>query len=104
MFDYSEGPNGPSHWGELKTDWAICKSGLQQSPLSITPNLIVTDSTLGNLKANYTSGLVNATISHSGDDFKVTKTTRKNFKSVSHTSFLYHEDIDYVLLYIFEAM
>jgi len=71
VFDYSQGPNGPEHWGELKADWAICKSGSQQSPLSITPNLVVTDSSLGNLKANYTAERVNVTISHDGLDLQV---------------------------------
>ena len=70
-FGYSDGPNGPDHWGELKPEWALCKSGFQQSPLAITPALIITDSTLGDLKANYTSNPVNVTISHDGQDLKV---------------------------------
>jgi carbonic anhydrase len=71
LFDYSDGPHGPDHWGELKADWSLCKSGAQQSPLAITPTLMITDSTLGDLKANYTSQLVNATVSHDGLDLRV---------------------------------
>ncbi|XP_073388922.1 uncharacterized protein [Physcomitrium patens] len=25
-FDYGDGPNGPSHWGELNPEWALCKA------------------------------------------------------------------------------
>ncbi|KAG0630968.1 hypothetical protein M758_1G217200 [Ceratodon purpureus] len=71
LFDYTDGPNGPDHWGELNADWSLCKSGAQQSPLAITPTLMITDSTLGDLKANYTSKPVNATISHDGLNLKV---------------------------------
>lgn len=71
-FDYGDGPNGPSHWGELNPEWALCKAGNQQSPLAILPTLMVTDPTLGDLKANYTSEPVDVTIVHDDHDFKVT--------------------------------
>nr|PNR57963.1 hypothetical protein PHYPA_004957 [Physcomitrium patens] len=69
-FDYGDGPNGPSHWGELNPEWALCKAGNQQSPLAILPTLMVTDPTLGDLKANYTSEPVDVTIVHDDHDFK----------------------------------
>jgi carbonic anhydrase len=31
-----EGPDGPKHWGELDTAYAICSNGHQQSPINIT--------------------------------------------------------------------
>jgi carbonic anhydrase len=30
-----EGEDGPAHWGTLKTDWAVCGTGKQQSPIDI---------------------------------------------------------------------
>ncbi|XP_048423502.1 alpha carbonic anhydrase 4-like [Pyrus x bretschneideri] len=35
-FDYREGSEkGPEHWGELKREWAACKDGRSQSPISL---------------------------------------------------------------------
>ncbi|KAB2630935.1 bifunctional monodehydroascorbate reductase and carbonic anhydrase nectarin-3-like [Pyrus ussuriensis x Pyrus communis] len=35
-FDYREGSEkGPEHWGELKQEWAACKDGRSQSPISL---------------------------------------------------------------------
>lgn len=31
-----EGPEGPSHWGELADDYATCKTGKNQSPINIS--------------------------------------------------------------------
>lgn len=31
-----EGEKGPSHWGDLKTEYATCKTGKHQSPIDIT--------------------------------------------------------------------
>nr|XP_024370359.1 alpha carbonic anhydrase 1, chloroplastic-like [Physcomitrium patens] len=75
-FDYGDGPNGPSHWGELNPEWALCKAGNQQSPLAILPTLMVTDPTLGDLKANYTSEPVDVTIVHDDHDFKLSSMLR----------------------------
>lgn len=33
------GANGPSHWGELSPDYALAKSGREQSPIDIVPDL-----------------------------------------------------------------
>jgi carbonic anhydrase len=30
-----EGEHGPSHWGDLSNDWALAKTGRQQSPIGI---------------------------------------------------------------------
>lgn len=30
-----EGANGPDHWGDLDPDYAVCKSGKEQSPIDI---------------------------------------------------------------------
>ncbi|HSA79101.1 MAG TPA: carbonic anhydrase family protein, partial [Nitrospirota bacterium] len=30
-----EGEHGPQHWGDVKTDYAVCKTGKNQSPIDI---------------------------------------------------------------------
>jgi carbonic anhydrase len=37
-----EGDHGPAHWGEIKTDYALCKTGKNQSPIDIT-NVVKAD-------------------------------------------------------------
>ncbi len=37
VHDWSyEGEHGPTHWGDVKTDYAVCKTGKNQSPIDIT--------------------------------------------------------------------
>ena len=31
-----EGEQGPTHWGDVKSDYAVCKTGKNQSPIDIT--------------------------------------------------------------------
>jgi len=31
-----EGDHGPTHWGDIKSDYAMCKTGKNQSPIDIT--------------------------------------------------------------------
>jgi carbonic anhydrase len=31
-----EGEHGPAHWGDVKSDYAVCKTGNNQSPIDIT--------------------------------------------------------------------
>ncbi|KAG0616467.1 hypothetical protein M758_5G118000 [Ceratodon purpureus] len=62
-FDYGDGPNGPAHWGDLNVNWTKCKTGKYQSPMRITPDIMVTASRLGDLDAEYSSEPVAANIS-----------------------------------------
>ncbi|CAK9197673.1 unnamed protein product [Sphagnum troendelagicum] len=70
-YDYGSGPYGPDLWGELKPEWELCKTGISQSPLAITPNIMITDPTLGELDIFYTPNAVNATISNTGHAIEV---------------------------------
>ena len=36
-----DGENGPSHWGDLSSDFSTCKSGRVQSPIDITSSVAV---------------------------------------------------------------
>ena len=62
-FDYGVGPRGPAHWGDLNVNWTKCKTGKYQSPMMITPGIMVTDPRQGDLDAEYSSEPVAANIS-----------------------------------------
>jgi len=71
-FDYTTGPNGPAHWGDLNTTWATCKTGMMQSPLAITPEIMVTDDALNKkLKGKFPKDPVPASISNNGHSIEV---------------------------------
>jgi carbonic anhydrase len=36
-----EGEVGPEHWGELNPDWALCSTGVEQSPVDIPADTVV---------------------------------------------------------------
>ncbi|XP_064937394.1 carbonic anhydrase Nec1-like [Musa acuminata AAA Group] len=44
---------GPQHWGDLHEEWETCKTGEQQSPISIKPSNIIVSTSLGSLRTNY---------------------------------------------------
>ncbi|RZS22316.1 hypothetical protein BHM03_00055067 [Ensete ventricosum] len=44
---------GPQHWGDLHEAWETCKTGEQQSPISIKPSNIIDSPSLGSLRTNY---------------------------------------------------
>ncbi len=52
-----EGNTGPSHWGELTTDYLFCSLGKNQSPINIGGESIEHD--IDNIKFNYTSSALN---------------------------------------------
>ncbi|KAJ7515757.1 hypothetical protein O6H91_22G026500 [Diphasiastrum complanatum] len=41
-----DGLNGPSHWGELSPEWAICDQGKSQSPIVIQTGALETSNQL----------------------------------------------------------
>jgi carbonic anhydrase len=42
-WDYSDGPFGPAHWGELSPSWNICIAGQSQSPIDIDTGKLMYD-------------------------------------------------------------
>ncbi len=52
-----EGENGPQNWGNLKSDFAMCKTGKSQSPINIT----VAEKGTGNIAFSYQAGTVSVT-------------------------------------------
>ncbi|KAJ7534064.1 hypothetical protein O6H91_13G078700 [Diphasiastrum complanatum] len=52
-FDYSEGPKGPHHWGDLKQAWRLCKTGTNQSPINISPHKVKKNDSLERLRTGY---------------------------------------------------
>lgn len=72
-FSYG-GYKNPTNWDELKTNWAICGSGTEQSPIDIRPSLL---SGLGsllntpdNIQFNYQS-LTNFPVQNNGNTIQV---------------------------------
>ncbi|XP_058771169.1 carbonic anhydrase Nec1-like [Vicia villosa] len=69
-FDYLKGSKkGPSHWGELKKEWATCKNGIMQSPIDLSSKIVKVVPKLGELKKNYKPQ--NAIIRNRGHDIQL---------------------------------
>ncbi|KAL5067816.1 hypothetical protein RYX36_018703, partial [Vicia faba] len=69
-FDYiKESKKGPSHWGELKKEWAACKNGRMQSPIDMSSNIVRVVPKLDELKKNYKPQ--NAIIRNRGHDIQL---------------------------------
>lgn len=45
-WDYSDGPHGPAHWGELSREWSKCSEGSNQSPVDVDEEHIQLDGTV----------------------------------------------------------
>ncbi|KAJ4843731.1 hypothetical protein Tsubulata_044880 [Turnera subulata] len=60
---------GPAYWGDLKEEWAACKSGGLQSPIDMSSQRVKVIRNPGKLKKNYKPG--NATIKNRGHDIMV---------------------------------
>ncbi|KAK7267793.1 hypothetical protein RIF29_20472 [Crotalaria pallida] len=66
-FDYIvKSKKGPSYWGDLKKEWAICKNGAMQSPIDLSSRKVTMVPELGDLKKYYKPQ--NATIANRGHD------------------------------------
>jgi len=69
-FDYVEGSKkGPSHWGEIREEWAHCKNGSMQSPIDLSSWRVKLMPKLGELKRSYKP--FNATLKNRGHDIAV---------------------------------
>jgi hypothetical protein len=40
---YGQGPNGPTHWGNLSAEFALCSDGRLQSPINIETGVVSAD-------------------------------------------------------------
>jgi len=56
-----EGVTGPTHWGEVDTHDALCKSGVQQSPVDIHPSRLLRLDWLPPLQTTYKPGPITLT-------------------------------------------
>ncbi|KAK3042551.1 hypothetical protein RJ639_001545, partial [Escallonia herrerae] len=66
-FNYDEGSaKGPSHWGELRSEWSMCNSGRMQSPIDLLNERVETVSNLGRLNRDYKPS--NASLINRGHD------------------------------------
>ncbi|XP_026429987.1 alpha carbonic anhydrase 7-like [Papaver somniferum] len=46
--------NGPKNWGDLRAEWATCKTGTEQSPIDLAFSKMRDAPELGDLQTNYT--------------------------------------------------
>ena len=92
-FEYG-GYKNPTNWDELKTNWAICQSGNQQSPIDIKPSLLgnlLSVATPANIQFNYQS-LTNFPVQNNGHTIQV------NYPSTPGNSTMTVDGITYQLL------
>jgi carbonic anhydrase len=48
-----EGETGPEHWGDLNSDYTVCTSGKEQSPINIETSRVREDENISDLVINY---------------------------------------------------
>lgn len=69
-FDYIEGSEkGPAFWGDIKKEWADCKTGSLQSPIDMSDRRVKMVRKTENIKRNYRP--FNATVKNRGHDIMV---------------------------------
>ena len=69
-FDYKKGSEkGPSHWVDLKKEWAECKNGKMQSPIDLLSKRVTVVPKLGELKRCYNPQ--NASVKNRGHDIEI---------------------------------
>ncbi|KAK7392497.1 hypothetical protein VNO78_20937 [Psophocarpus tetragonolobus] len=89
-FDYIKGSEkGPSHWGELKKEWAACKNGKMQSPIDLSSHRVRVVPELGDLKKHYKSN--NATVKNRGHDIEVKWEQDAGSININGTEFFLHQ-------------
>ncbi|CAL5207289.1 unnamed protein product [Lathyrus oleraceus] len=89
-FDYmKESKKGPSHWGELKKEWATCKNGIMQSPIDMSSNIVKVVPKLGSLKKNYKPQ--NAIIRNRGHDIQLKWEGDAGSININGTEFFLHQ-------------
>lgn len=69
-FDYIEGSEkGPAQWGDIKREWADCRTGRLQSPIDMSDRRVKMVQKTENIKRNYRP--FNATLKNRGHDIMV---------------------------------
>ncbi|KAJ9184354.1 hypothetical protein P3X46_004086 [Hevea brasiliensis] len=69
-FDYIRGSKkGPEHWGELKKEWASCRTGDLQSPIDMSNNRVEVIRKSGDFKRNYKP--CNSVVKNRGHDISL---------------------------------
>ncbi|XP_061360462.1 alpha carbonic anhydrase 7-like [Gastrolobium bilobum] len=89
-FDYIKGSKkGPSHWGELKKEWAACKNGAMQSPIDLSSHRVRVVPKLGELKKSYKPQ--NATLKNRGHDIQLKWEGEAGSIKINGTEFFLHQ-------------
>ncbi|KAI3407521.1 Carbonic anhydrase [Psidium guajava] len=67
QFNYDAGSErGPARWGEIRSEWGICRNGSMQSPIDLSSERVQVVGHLGRLKRSYEAS--NATLKNRGHD------------------------------------
>ncbi|CAL1528007.1 unnamed protein product, partial [Lymnaea stagnalis] len=61
---YDEGISGPNYWGLLNPGWSLCNKGHNQSPVNISPKMLLFDPSLTPL--DITGDAVSGTLTNAG--------------------------------------
>lgn len=76
-FTYDEeSEKGPSHWGEIHSEWSMCNSGKLQSPIDLLNERVEVVSHLGRLRRSYKPS--NSTLLNRGHDMMVRKKEKRD--------------------------
>jgi len=71
-FDYVRGSGmGPEHWGDLKREWAMCKTGKMQSPIDLLHRRVEVVPKSEEIRKVYKPS--KATLKNRGHDIEVNK-------------------------------
>jgi carbonic anhydrase len=75
------GDTGPSHWSELSSEWASCKTGTAQSPIDLAKSTTV-DPKLSKLELSY--GKLPLSVFNNGHTIQVPNSTPASLKVEGH--------------------
>lgn len=85
-FTYDEeSEKGPSHWGEIHSEWSMCNSGKLQSPIDLLNERVEIVSHLGRLHRSYKPS--NSTLLNRGHDMMI---RTKIIQFLSHSIYSHH--------------
>lgn len=76
------GETGPSHWSELSSEWASCKTGVAQSPIDLATKGVAVDPKLSKLELSY--GKLPLSIFNNGHTIQVPNSTPASLKVDGH--------------------
>jgi carbonic anhydrase len=81
-----EGENGPSFWGDLDTEFAVCKEGVNQSPINIFTEAAKSSNKNQNINLNYKPTTL--TLVNNGHTIQATPNQLNNELNIGGTQYI----------------